>query len=99
MTLQNGEVDKGSKSFKDKALDQEFNNHYEKRAKELKRVIIVEQALLDDAVVEWEGFCQGYITRTKDHYIKSVKKFLAALPGDVVYINDLTKLHINVSVR
>jgi integrase/recombinase XerC len=50
---------------------------------------------LEDAISEWEGFCQGYTPRTKEHYISAVEKFVVALSGNVIYISDLTKLHIN----
>ena len=94
VTLPNREVDRGSKSFKDKALARKFKKHCEKRAKQLKRAIFVEDSLLEDAVVEWEGFCQGYTDSTEKHYIAEAGKFVAALPENVVYISDLKKLHI-----
>jgi len=95
VTLSNGEVDKGSRSFKNKEQAQKFKEHCEKKAKQLKNAIIIEQALLDDAVEDWKDFCKGYTERTEEHYIDAVEKFLAALPEDIVYINDLKKLHIN----
>ncbi len=49
VTLPNGEVDKGSKAFKDKALAQKFKEHCEKRARQLKRAVFVEQVFLTDA--------------------------------------------------
>ena len=79
VTLQNEEVEKGSRSFKDKALAQNFKEHCEKRAKELKRTVFVGQVLLEDAVEHWEGFCQGYTPRTEEHYVKVVEKFVASL--------------------
>ncbi len=45
VTLQNGEVDKGSKSFTDKALAQEFKEYCEKRANQIKKTIFVENGL------------------------------------------------------
>ncbi len=42
VTLPDGTVDKGSKSFKDKKVAQSFKKHCEKREKVLKRAEIVD---------------------------------------------------------
>lgn len=78
MTLPNGEVNKGSKSFKDKSLAQEFKKHCEKRAKELKNATFIEDALLEDAVIEWEGFSQVYSTSVKANSFSILRVFAAA---------------------
>ncbi len=95
VTLQNGEVEKGSKSFKDKALAQEFKEHCEKRAKQIKKTVFVEAVFLDDAVEHWKDFCLGYTEATRDLYILLVEKFLEFLNGEVVYITDLETSDIN----
>jgi site-specific recombinase XerD len=95
VTLPNGEVDKGSKAFKEKETARQFKEHCEKRAKQLKSAVFVEDVLLEDAVAEWTGFCQGYTDRTEEHYLRATGKFIAALPDNVIYISDLRKLHIN----
>ena len=95
VTLPTGEVDKGSKAFKDKSLAQKFKLHCEKREKQLKRTVFIGQVLLEDAVDEWIGFCQGYTPRTEKHYTSAVEKFITAIADNAVYISDLTKLHIN----
>ena len=58
--------------------------------------MFVEDVLLEDAVAEWTGFCQGYTDRTEEHYLRATGKFVAALPDNVIYISDLRKLHINI---
>ncbi len=45
VTLPDGTVDKGSRSFKDKALAQRFKEHCENRAKQLKRAIFVDHSV------------------------------------------------------
>jgi site-specific recombinase XerD len=95
VTLPDGSVDKGSKSFKVKKVAQSFKKHCEKREQVLKRSEIVEPFLLDDAVNHWEDFCQGYTDRTSKLYIPEVQRFMTFLPISVVYITDLTKFHIN----
>jgi len=95
VTLPTGEVDKGSKSFKDKKIAKKFKEHCEKREQVLKRAEIIEPVLLDDAFNEWAAYCQGYTERTQRLYIPEVVKFISFLPDAVVYITDLTKFHIN----
>ena len=95
VTLPDGTVDKGSKSFKSKSEGEKFKKYCEKNAKLLKRAITVEQVFLTDALDEWEAFCQGYTEQTRKLYISEVKKFIDFLPDNIVYISDLTKFHIN----
>lgn len=72
VTLPDGTVDRGSKSFKDKALAQKFKDHCEKKADQLKRAVFVEQVFLEDALEEWKAFCQGYTKTTRESYIPCV---------------------------
>jgi site-specific recombinase XerD len=95
VTLPDGTVDKGSKSFKDKALAQEFKVQVEKRAKQIKKTIFVEAVFLDDAVEQWKDFCLGYTEPTRYLYILLVEKFIEFLDGEVVYISDLETSDIN----
>lgn len=95
VTMPDGTVDKGSKSFKDKAQAQEFKNHCEKRAKQIKKTVFVENAFLDDAVEQWKDFCLGYTKPTRNLYILLVEKFIEFLDGEVVYISDLETSDIN----
>jgi len=99
VTLPDGSVDKGSKSFKDKSVALSFKDHCEKREQILKREEIIEPVLFDEAVGHWEAFCQGYTPRTAELYIYEIQRFLAFLPDDVVYVSDLTKLHINTYIN
>ncbi len=50
VTLPDGSVDKGSKSFKDKKVAQSFKKHCEKREQVLKRTEVVEPVLLDGII-------------------------------------------------
>ena len=95
VTLPNGEVDKGSRSFKEKKTAQKFKEHCEKKEKQLKRAVFVQPVYLTDALDEWEAFCQGYTEQTRKLYISEVERFVNYLPDSVIYITDLTKFHIN----
>ena len=95
VTMPNGEVDKGSKSFIDKETAKKFKLHCEKKTTKLKRTVFVENVFLDEVFSEWETFCLGYTQRTREHYISEVTKFIEFLSDEVVYISDLTTLDIN----
>lgn len=95
VTLSDGTVDKGSKSFKDKKVAKSFKGHCEKREQILKREEVVEPVLLDEAVSHWADFCQGYTKETSKLYISDISRFIAFLPDSVAFITDLTKFHIN----
>ena len=95
VTMPNGEVDKGSKSFKDKETAKKFKLHCEKKTTKLKRTAFVENVFLDEVFSEWKTFCLGYTERTREHYISEVTKFVESLSEEVVYISDLTTLDIN----
>ncbi|MBI9016986.1 MAG: hypothetical protein JEZ07_06980 [Phycisphaerae bacterium] len=84
-----GTVDKGSKSFKEKALAQEFKEHCERRANQIKKTVFVENVFLNDAVEQWKDFCLGYTEQTRNLYILLVEKFIEFIDGDVIYITDL----------
>lgn len=61
-TLSNGQVDKGSKSFKEKTDAQSFKEKIEKKENQLKRAVIVEVPCLEEAVEEWKDFMGGAAT-------------------------------------
>ncbi len=86
VTLPTGEIEKGSKAFKDKSLTLHFKEHCEKRAKQLKSVVFVEGVFLDDAFNQWEDFCLRYTEQTRNLYILLVEKFIESLNGEVVYL-------------
>ena len=60
VTLPSGEVDKGSKSFKEKSQAQGFKEKIEKREQRLKRAVIIEVPYLDEAIEEWKDFLNRY---------------------------------------
>ena len=95
VTLPDGSVDKGSKSFKDKKVARSFKEHCEKRERILKRAEVVEPVLLDEAVNHWVDSCKGYTDRTARLYVSEVNRFMVFLPDSIVYITDLSKFHIN----
>jgi integrase/recombinase XerC len=95
VTLSDGSVDKGSKSFKDKKVALAFKKHCEKREQILKRTEVIKPVLLDKAVSHWIDSCQGYTDRTAKLYVPEVNRFLAFLPDGVAYITDMSRFHIN----
>jgi len=94
VTLPDGEVDKGSKSFKTKQEGLRFKTHCENKANLLKRARVIDQVLLTDALDEWTAFLQGYTQQTRDLYSRYVKTFIEYLPEDIIFITDLTKNQI-----
>ena len=96
VTLPDGTVDTGSKTFgRDKKTAKRFKDHCENRAKQLKQAVFIDAVLLDIALQEWQDSCLGYTEQTRKLYIREVEKFLEFLNGQVIYISDLTTLHIN----
>ena len=95
VTLPDGTVDKGSKSFEDKETAKEFKTHCEKRAKQIKKAVFVESVFLDDVVEQWKDFCLGYTEPTRNLYILLVEKFIEFLGDEVIYISDLETSDIN----
>jgi hypothetical protein len=85
VTLRDGTLDKGSRSFVDKTQATKFKEHCEKNEKALKQAICVDQALLPEAVGEWKNFCLGYTERTRYLYTSEVHKFINSLPQTVIY--------------
>ena len=59
ITLPNGEVDKGSKSFKEKKLAQKFKEQIEKREKRLKQAVIVEVPYLCPGLRRGDNYVCG----------------------------------------
>jgi site-specific recombinase XerD len=95
VTLPNGEVDKGSKSFKVKKDAQQFKLHCDKRTIQLKKEVFVDAVFLDDAVEQWKDFCLGYTEDTRNLYVLLVDKFILSLQGEVAYISDLETADIS----
>lgn len=95
VTLPTGEIDKGSKSFKEKKIAWKFKEHCEKREKQLKRAVFVKPVYLTEALDQWQAYCQGYTEQTRRLYIADVERFISYLPESIVYITDLTTFHIN----
>lgn len=96
MTLPDGTIDSGSKTFGgDKKTAKQFKEHCEKRAKQIKRAVFVESVFLEESLGEWESFCLGYTEQTGQLYISEVRRFIEFLPDGVIYISDLSKFHIN----
>lgn len=95
VTLPDGTVDKGSQSFMDKTTAEKFKDHCEKREKQLKNTVFVKQVYFDDAVKEWKVACLQYTSATMKLYTGLVSRFIDSLEGQIIYITDLTTLHIN----
>jgi len=95
VTLPDGSVDKGSKSFKDKKVANSFKDHCEEREKALKKAEVIDPVLFDEAVSHWMDSCQRYTERTAFLYVREVRLFMEFLADGVVYITDLTRFDIN----
>ncbi|AQQ71721.1 Tyrosine recombinase XerC [Limihaloglobus sulfuriphilus] len=94
VTLPNGEVDKGSMSFKDRKKAKNFKEHCEERQNQLKKAIFVEDVFLDEAIIQWKDFCLGFTKATRYLYTREIDKFKTFLNGEVVYASELETAHI-----
>jgi len=95
VTLPDGTLDKGSKSFDDKTTAEKFKDHCERREKQLKNTVFVKQVYFKDALAEWKTACLQYTPATEKLYIGLVDRFVEYLQDKIIYITDLTTLHIN----
>ncbi|MHC4554682.1 MAG: hypothetical protein ACYSUS_05210 [Planctomycetota bacterium] len=89
VTLPNGEVDKGSKSFKEKREAQKFKEQVEKKEKRLKRAVVVEIPYLDETVDEWKEYLNRYTPETKKLYEYCMDSFVEYLGDSVSLISDI----------
>lgn len=95
VTLPNGEVDKGSKSFKEKTTAQIFKDKIEKKEKLLKQAIIVEVPCLDEIVDEWKEFLNRYSPTTKKLYEDCMDSFTEYVGGTDSLISDISTNMVN----
>ena len=95
VTLPSGEVDKGSKSFKEKREAQKFNEQIEKKEKRLKRAVVVEVPYLDEAVEEWKEYLNRYTPETKKLYEYCMDSFIEYLDDSVSLISDISTNRVN----
>ena len=95
VTLPNGEVEKGSKSFKEKKVAQKFKDQIEKREKRLKQAVIVEVPFLDEAVEEWKLYLNRYTPETKKLYEYCMDSFVDYLDGTALLISDISTNMVN----
>lgn len=95
ITLPDGTVDKGSKSFKEKKLAQKFNDLVEKKEKRLKQAVIVEVPYFDEAIEEWKLFLNRYTPGTKKLYEYCMGCFVEYLDGAVPLISDISTNMVN----
>ncbi len=86
VTLPNGEVDKGSKSFKEQI---------EKKEKRLKRAVVVEVPCFDEAVEEWKEYLNRYTPETKKLYEYCLDSFVDYLGDSVSLISDISTNMVN----
>ena len=93
VTLPDGSIDKGSRSFKLKDEGQKFKEHCEKQGAKLKRARIVKVPLLDDAVESWRIFMGQHTERTQKMYSDVLRDFLIFASNDLL-ASDLTSQHI-----
>jgi len=95
MTLPDGTVDKGSKSFKGRPDGEKFKQKKEREEQVLKRAIFVQAPLLTDVLDEWKDYLQRHAARTKELYEYGLNDFLKFLPGQVKFMTDLTTNQVN----
>ena len=95
VTLPDGSVDKGSKSFKGRPDGEKFKQKKEREEQVLKRAIFVQAPLLTDVLDEWKDYLQRHAARTKELYEYGLNDFLQFLPENVIFMTDLTTNHIN----
>ncbi len=95
VTLPNGEVDKGSKSFKEKNQAQKFKEQIEKKEKRLKRAVVVEVPYYDEMVEEWKEFLNRYTPETKKLYEYCMDCFVDYLGDSVSLISDISTNMVN----
>ena len=95
VTLANGEVDKGSKSFREKKEAQKFKEQVEKKEKRLKRAVVVEVPYLDEAVDEWKEYLNRYTPETKKLYEYCMDSFVEYLDDSVSLISDISTNRVN----
>ena len=96
ITLPDGKVDKGSKSFKDKKSGSEFKEYIEKREKQLKNAIILEVPYFEELVIEWKQFLiNRYTDRTKGLYEYCMDDFVDYLEGKVILCSDVSVNVVN----
>jgi len=95
VTLPNGEIDKGSKSFKEKTNAQTFKDKFEKRENQLKKAVIVEVPYIDQAVEEWKDFMNRYSPKTKELYEFCMDAFVKFIDGTVSLISDISTNVVN----
>lgn len=95
VTLTNGEVDKGSQSFKEKREAQTFKEQVEKKEQRLKRAVIVEVPYLDEAVEEWKEYLNRYTPETQKLYTYCMDSFVNYLGNSVSLISDISTNRVN----
>ena len=95
VTLPNGEVDKGSKSFKEKKDAQAFKDLVEKKEKRLKQAVILEVPYFEEAVEEWKDYLNRYSPKTKDLYVQCMDAFVKYLGDSMSLISDLSTNMVN----
>jgi integrase/recombinase XerC len=95
VTLPDGTVDKGSRSFKGRPDGERFKEKKEREEKLLKRAIFVQAPLLSDVLDDWRDHLQRHTVRTRELYEYGINDFLKYLPENVIFMTDLTTNHVN----
>ena len=95
VTLPDGTVDKGSRSFKGRPDGERFKEKKEREEKLLKRAIFVQAPLMSDVLDEWKDHLQRHTVRTRELYEYGLNDFLQFLPENVIFMTDLSTNHVN----
>ena len=95
VTMPNGEVDKGSKSFKERKEAQLFKEQVEKKEKRYKRAITIEVPYFDEVIEEWKDYLNRKSETTKITYVSWVENFKNYLAQDDILITDISANTVN----
>lgn len=96
ITLPNGEVEKGSKSFKEKREGLKFKQYIEGKEKQLKNATIIEVPYFDELVSEWKKYLVSrYTVDTKILYEGCMDDFVDYTEGKVTLCSDITVNVVN----
>ncbi len=95
VTLPDGSVEKGSKSFKDKQDGLRYKKFIEEKEKQLKNAFIIDVPLFEFVKQDWENNLLRYEERTEDLYKSCFKSFTDYVKGRVEYVSDITPQLVN----
>jgi integrase/recombinase XerD len=94
ITLLDGTVEKGSRSFKSKTQAKLFKSQIEQKSIKLKSSLSKPNYTLKDTLEDWLVCCKKHTASTQYLYQMVIRDFVNILPKKVIYITDLAPIHI-----